>query len=95
MKIALTQDLEEFVNEIVKSGDYASPEAVIRAALLLLKAREERIEDLREEIQKGIDDIEQGRFITLDSDEEVDAFFEEIISRRTHKLIPKSMNRHD
>jgi len=94
MQITLTNEQAEFVNEQVKSGAYPCPEAVIRAALLLLKAREERLDVLRKEIQRGIDDIEQGRFISIDSDEELDQFFEEIISGRAHSY-RRTHDRHD
>lgn len=94
MTITLSHELEELVNERVKSDAYESAEAVIRAALRLLKAREEGIEALRTEILLGFEDIQRGRFMSVDSDQELESFSDELISRRTHKLIPKPMNRH-
>jgi antitoxin ParD1/3/4 len=59
MDIPLTPELEGFIRERVESGAYASSGEVVRDALLLLKerghVREQRLEELRREIRKGID----------------------------------------
>jgi len=81
MTITLTHDLEELVKERIKSGAYESPDEVIRASLHLLEAREEGIEALRKEILIGFEDIQQGRYTTIDSDEELELFSDEIIRR--------------
>jgi antitoxin ParD1/3/4 len=81
MTITLTHDLEELVNEKVKSGAYESADEVIRASLRLLKAREEGVEALRKEILLGFDDIQHGRFTSVDSDEELESFSDDIIRR--------------
>ncbi len=53
MNVAVPAELGEFVRSQVDSGNYLTPGEVIRAALWTL--RECREEDLRREIQKGID----------------------------------------
>jgi len=68
MNITLTPELENLINEKVKSGKYDSPGEVIREGLRLLKEQDElkriRMEELRREVQKGIDDMREGRFTT-------------------------------
>lgn len=79
MTITLTNDLEELINDEIKSGAYGSADEVIRASLRLLKAREEGVDALRKEILLGFEAIQQGRFTSIDSDEELESFSDEII----------------
>lgn len=81
MTITLTHDLEELINERVRSGAYESPEDVIKASLLLLEKREEGLDALRKEILLGVTDIKAGRFTTCDTDEEIESYSNEILER--------------
>jgi antitoxin ParD1/3/4 len=75
MNVSLTPELEAFVNEKVASGMYYSASEVIREGLRLLKEqdilRQMRLEELRREIHKGIDQLERGEFVTYNSPEEL------------------------
>jgi antitoxin ParD1/3/4 len=59
MNISLTPHLEDLVRAKVESGLYNSASEVMREALRLLQERDQlremRLEELRSEIQKGID----------------------------------------
>lgn len=59
MNVSLTSELEKYVNEKVASGLYHSASEVIREGLRLLKdqdaLREIRLNELRQQIQAGID----------------------------------------
>lgn len=59
MNVSLTPELESFIRERVDSGRYQSSSEVVREALRLLEERERvrdlRLDELRREIQKGID----------------------------------------
>lgn len=59
MNVSLTPELEAFVKDRVQSGRYYSASEVIREGLRLLeeqeKLRQWRLEELRKEIQKGLD----------------------------------------
>lgn len=79
MTITLTDDLEKLVNEKVKSGAYKSADDVIIASLRLLKAQEEGRDALRLEIMRGVEDVQHGRFSTHTTDDEMEAFSEQII----------------
>lgn len=90
MNVSLTPELEAFVHEKVASGRYTSASEVVRESLRLLEEREwlreRRIDDLRKEIQIGIDDIRNGNYIELNSDQEVRDFFEDIKKRGRERL---------
>lgn len=65
MNVSLTPELENLVNQKVKTGLYNSASEVLREGLRLLQQRDEmreaKLNALRVEIQKGIDDLEAGR----------------------------------
>lgn len=66
MSITLSPALEALVEDRVKSGFYENPEEVLRQSLLLLKDRDAETEKLREMIQEGLDDLDQGRYEEYD-----------------------------
>lgn len=75
MEITLPAELEKLINEKIESGYYDSPGEVVREGLQLLKEQDQlrqlRREKLRREIQKGIDDMREGRYKTYNSAEEM------------------------
>lgn len=75
MNVSLTPELENLVQEKVKSGNYNSASEVIREALRLLKEqdqlREIRREEVRREVMKGVEQIKKGEFTSYDSAEEL------------------------
>ena len=93
MNITLTPELENLVREEIMSGDYHSPNDVLREGLLLLKemklSRQERIKNLRREVQKGIDQIREGKSKGYNS---ADEMMEEIISEARAELECKKSN---
>lgn len=86
MTITLTEELEELINEKVRSGAYKSADEVVIASLRLLKAKEEGMDALRREIMRGVEDVAQGRFTTYTTDEELEALSNEIIRQGQEKL---------
>lgn len=73
MNVSLTPELEKLVQEKVASGLYNSASEVIRESLRLLherdRIREIRIEELRKEIQKGVNQLERGEYQVYETDE--------------------------
>ena len=65
MNVSLTRELESWVDERVRSGRYASASEVIREALRLLEeqelAKKERLAKIRQKIDRGLDQLNQGR----------------------------------
>ncbi len=57
MNVQLNPDAVQFVEGLVASGQFESPEAAVAAGVQLLKSQQQ----LRAEIQKGIDDADAGR----------------------------------
>jgi len=80
MNVSLTPDLEEFVQQKVKSGRYPSANEVVRVALQLLEQqdtqRQIRLEQLRREVAIGIEQSERGE--VFDGSEVVRELLEEI-----------------
>lgn len=97
MNVSLTPELEAFVHDKVASGRYTSASEVVRESLRLLEEREwlreRRINELKKEIQIGIDELERGEGITLNSDEELKDFFEDIKLRGRQRLKQKQSKR--
>lgn len=64
MNVSLTPELDEFVNQKVSSGLYNSASEVVREGLRLLREQDElkrfRLEELRQEIRKGISSLDRG-----------------------------------
>lgn len=59
MNISLTPELEAYIRKKVEAGMYHSSSEVVREALRYMEERDRirqmRVEELRKEIQKGID----------------------------------------
>jgi antitoxin ParD1/3/4 len=70
MNVSLTPELENLIEQKVKTGMYNSASEVIRAGLRLLQEHEEikylSLEDLRHEVRKGIEQINQGKIVDGD-----------------------------
>ncbi|MGH7931983.1 MAG: type II toxin-antitoxin system ParD family antitoxin [Candidatus Binataceae bacterium] len=65
MNVSLTRELEKIVAERVSSGRYASASEVIREALRLLEERDQ-LNQLREEVRLGLEQLDQGRHRPFD-----------------------------
>ncbi|MEP9396576.1 type II toxin-antitoxin system ParD family antitoxin [Mesorhizobium sp. KR2-14] len=62
----LGEPLEEFVNQLVKSGRYNSESEVLREGVRLIQEREMKLAALDAAIARGIADAEAGRVIPID-----------------------------
>jgi antitoxin ParD1/3/4 len=69
MNVSLTPELEQYVNGKVRSGLYHSASEVIREGLRLLKEKDDihqkKLQDLRRDLQIGIDQAERGEVSTF------------------------------
>lgn len=79
MNITLPTEIEKIIAEKVNSGAYQSADEVVSSGVRLLEAKEKGTEALRREIMLGFDDIQEGRFYTFSTDEELEDFSEEIV----------------
>jgi len=55
MNVSLTEKQRKYIDDKVKSGDYMNASEVIREALRAHELNQKKLENLRAEIQKGID----------------------------------------
>ena len=62
MNISLIPELEQLVNEEVKSGLYQTANEVIREGLRLLRERDEPVETLHRDVRAGFEAVERGEF---------------------------------
>lgn len=67
MNVSVGKEFEDYARSKVASGDYASVSEVVREGLRLLKEKElileARLQSLRGEIQKGIDQADSGELL--------------------------------
>ena len=70
-EIHLSDDQKAFIEEQIADGRYRNADEVVAAGLRLLGSEEGAIQELRHQIQMGIDDIDAGRVVTFDSAEEM------------------------
>jgi antitoxin ParD1/3/4 len=62
MNISLTPELEQLVNDKVKTGLYQTASEVVREGLRLLRERDQRVEALRRDVRAGFEAVERGEF---------------------------------
>lgn len=89
MKVSLTPRLDKFIKDRIKDGRYDSPSEVVRDALLLLEdheyLRKKKLDRLRADVKKGLDDLRQGRYKKYDR-EGLKRLFENTKSRGRKRL---------
>lgn len=65
VNVSLTPELEELIQERVRSGRYTSASEVVREALRLLQDRDElrqlRLAELRTKVAAGLDSLDRGQ----------------------------------
>ena len=70
MNVSLPDKLEEWIHKKVASGLYKSASEVVREALRLLREQEElreiRRQELRRQVQEGLDQLDRGEARPLD-----------------------------
>jgi len=71
-----------FIQERIKTGRFQNASEVVRAGLRLLEQQEAenelKLQALREAIDLGFADIDAGRYTTINSPEELEAFMESV-----------------
>jgi len=87
--VSLTPHFSRYVRDKVKSGRYADASEVVRDALRRLEQEEVFQEqaplldppDAAAMIQQAVDSVERGNYIDLNGDEELRAFFTDVVER--------------
>lgn len=78
--IELPDDLRAFAEERVRLGQYGSVSEVASEALRLLRAREERREQVREELGDIFREMDQGKYLEPSDDEFAEAVHQRALS---------------
>ncbi len=80
--VNLTEHFDSFIETGITSGRFSNASEVVREGLRLLEQREQedraKIEWLRAAAREGFDAIDRGDYVTLNSEEELDALFDQI-----------------
>lgn len=83
--VVLTDRQSRMIDELVEQGVYQNASEVLREGLRLVEARRQREADysawLRKEAQVGIDAMERGDYISLDSDEAIKSYMQDAFDR--------------
>jgi len=83
MHISLTKELETRIKSKVKSGLYNNASEVVREALRFMDTHEDWIHEiklarLREQLQVGVDELNRGEGISIQSKDALDHLFQDI-----------------
>jgi antitoxin ParD1/3/4 len=65
MSVTLTPRIEDLIRNQIKTGRYQSTDEVLEEVLLLLEARDRRVQQLRGSVAEGFAAIERGEGIEL------------------------------
>ncbi len=84
----LPADLSEFVQQELQTGKYTSEDELICDALRLLRELERKREQLKADIQVGLDQLDRGEYTEYD-DQGLDDLFERIKTEGRKKLAAK------
>lgn len=91
--VNLTDHFDRFIETGITSGRFSNASEVVREGLRLLEQREQedkaKIEWLRAAAKEGFDAADRGDYVALNSEEELDAFLDqihtEVLSERSSK----------
>jgi antitoxin ParD1/3/4 len=82
MDITIPKSLEALVRQKVDEGRYSTEDEVVADALRLMEARDEAVRisrsRLQDAIERGYADAGEGRVISLESDDQIDALFADL-----------------
>jgi antitoxin ParD1/3/4 len=70
MNVSLTPELEQFIENLVKKGSYASSSEVVRSGLRLLVKHETAHLQLQALLQEAEEDFKAGRVVQYESQEQ-------------------------
>ncbi len=80
--VVLTDLQSEMVDRLVKSGRYQNASEVLREGLRLVEQRDveeaAKLSALREAARVGLADVEAGRFVSFDSDEDLHRYLSDL-----------------
>ncbi len=94
LSISLPETQRIFVEEKIKKEGYGTISEYVRDLIRAEQRKEEvkqqQFEILRQEIQKGADDMREGRFITFSSQDDIDEFVDKIKKEGREELAKRN-----
>ncbi|SPE41971.1 conserved hypothetical protein [Candidatus Sulfopaludibacter sp. SbA3] len=88
--VNLTEHFDRFIEAGITSGRFSNASEVVREGLRLLEQREEedkaKLEWLRAAAKEGFDAARRGDYVTVNSEEELDAFLDQIHEEASAEL---------
>lgn len=91
--VNLTEHFDRFIEAGITSGRFSNASEVVREGLRLLEQREEedkaRIQWLRAAAREGFAAVDQGDYVTLHSEAEIEDFLKEIHDDASVELASK------
>ena len=81
MTIELPKEVQAFVESQLATGNYNDESDVVKHALEMLKWRAEKIAEIQEGYQRGLDDLKAGRYREINSPEDAQALAADIKKR--------------
>ena len=77
MTVEIPSNFQAFVKTVIDRGQFDTEQQVVGEGLRLLSERDRRLEELRREVQIGLDQLDRGEFREYD-DDSLKEFFEQI-----------------
>lgn len=97
LNISLPETQRLFVEEKIKKEGYGTISEYVRELIRAEQRKDEekqrQIEILRQEIQKGVDDIREGRSISLKTPEDYENLAQQIMREGREKLAKEQTNK--
>ena len=95
VEITLAPEQQQIVKRLMDSGGYRDPDAVVTEALRIIEEEHDFEPTMPEamvaaELQAGVGQLDRGEGVVLQSEDEVDAFFEDIESRGRQRLAART-----
>ena len=94
MSIELPQEAEQFVKQQLATGQYADESAVVAEALARWQQQKAIEANIRAKVQRGLDDLDAGRYRTISTPEEAEAFGNEIKQRARELKAEREQRAH-
>ena len=92
MTVDIPAEFQPFVQAAINRGDFRDESEVVGEALRVLQAREQRLKELRREVQLGIDQLDRGEYSEYD-ERSLKEFFEQIKTEGRKSLATKATGR--
>lgn len=80
--VVLTEQQDEFVQGLVRTGRFQNASEALRAGLRLLEQEEAELEDLKAGIAEGLRQARNGEFAEGTGEEAINRVLERVLSRK-------------